>query len=306
MAVSATQLLARMADMEKQDIDRHMKALIYGPSGAGKSTLAMWLAQELRSENGRIAYIDSAEGWVSLDNTPVLKSHTTRLPFTEYGELPALAEAIKRKVKGFAEIEVVVVDELDPIADDVLVQVVRERHGTPAGQQLPEIEGKDYRPMGDLIRIAINAFEKAGVHLILVAHDNKRKDHRNVEITEPGITPKLKKTIMGLMHVVGYAQAEIKGSQTAPEYSRTVQSLPTSLVEAKTRVGALRTKVKMSHEEFISALSEWVSPTGEMAEDLAAPEVDEDLQEDELPTDGIPVADNPAADDDDAPVYSGD
>lgn len=304
MPVSSSQLLSRMADLNNQDIDRHAKVLIYGGFGAGKTSLAMWLAQSLLSSNGRIAMVDSSEGWVSLDNAPSLKENVIRLGYSEYGELVALAEAIHRKTKGFEHIEVVVIDEVDPIADDVLVTTVREKHGTPKGQQLPTIEGKDYRPMGDLMRTAIKAFEKAGVHLILVAHDTKRKDHRDVEITQPAITPKLKTSIAEMMHVIGYATAEIKGTNAAPEYVRSIQSLPTRLVEAKTRVGSLGKSVTVSHDYFVEAITDWVS-SDQMEHDLAEPEEEIELLPDELPTDGIPVADNPDDVDDDEPAYAG-
>jgi hypothetical protein len=197
----------------------------------------------------------------------------------------------------------VVVDEVDSIADDVLVTVVREKHGTLPSQPLPEIDGKDYRPMGDLMRLAIKDFQKAGVHLILVSHDKGRKDHRKVEITGPSITPQLNTAISGLMHVVGYTSAEIRGTAAKPEYIRSIQTLPTALVQAKTRIGALAQQVKVSHEVFVNTVADWVADTSVMAADLAAPEMDVELIPDELPTDGIPVSDEPITDDDDEPAF---
>lgn len=307
MAVSQKQLLERMADLSTQEVDKHLMAMLYGPYGCGKTTLAMWLAQSLRTETGRILYLDSAEGWVSLSDYPDMLDGVDRIQYSEYGELPALANAIRGRSQGFEDFEVVIIDEVDPIADDVLVTLVREKHRVGKDAQLPEIEGKDYRPMGDLMRTAIKAFQKAGVHLILVAHDTKRKDHRNVEITQPSITPKLKNSLAEILHVVGYCAAEIKGSQAQPEYVRTVQALPTKLVEAKTRISALRSQVQFSHEDFIDAVVQWVSPEGSMAEDMLNDEVQigyDDLPTDDLPTDGIPVSDNPGEDDDE-PAYVG-
>lgn len=303
MATSTAQLLNRMTDLEHQDVDRTFLGHLYGPPGTGKTTLALWLAQNLITETGRIAYIDSAEGWVSLNNTPSLKQGVDRLPYDSYGDLTALADAIRRGVKGFQNIEVVVIDEIDSIADDVLVTVVREKHGTPANSQLPEIEGKDYRPMGDLMRLAIKDFQKAGVHLILVSHDKIRKDHRKVEITGPSITPQLNTAISGLMHVVGYTSAEIRGTAAKPEYIRSIQTLPTALVQAKTRVGALAQSVKVTHEEFVNIVADWVADISVMAADLAAPELDAELLPDELPTDGIPISDEPVTDEDDEPAF---
>lgn len=303
MATTVANLLSRMQDLDLQEVDRTFLGMLFGPYGSGKTTLAMWLAQNLISPTGKIALVDSADGWVSLDNAPSLKENVLRLPYVDYNDLPALADAIHRKVKGFENIEVVVIDELDSVADDTLTTVVRERHGTPKGERLPEIEGKDYRPMGDLISLAISKFQKAGVHLILVAHDKERIDHRKVAIKGPALSPQLKNKVAGLLHVIGYCTAEVKGTVAKPEYVMTVQAQPTGLVEAKTRIGSLRKDTKLSHEYFVEAVSSWVGST-QMAEDLVADEPTYEDQPDEMPTEGLPVAD--VTDDaDDEPAYVG-
>ena len=149
MPTSINSLLSRMSDPAKQDIDRKCVTMLYGPPGGGKTTLAIGQAQQIRTDEGLIAYVDSAEGWVSLDNAPSLKENVIRLPYQEKSDLFALAEGIKRKQGKLAKVEVVVIDELSSIADDILDSVVRERTSTPKGEALPEVEGKDYRPMGD-------------------------------------------------------------------------------------------------------------------------------------------------------------
>jgi hypothetical protein len=285
--------------MSTAEIDLTFLGMIFGPIGSGKTTLAMRVAQDLIGEGEKIAFVDSAEGWVSLKNAPTLMDNAFRLPYTSYNDLPALADAIAKGVKGFENIRVVVIDELDSVADDTLVTVVRERHNTPDSERLPEIEGKDYRPMGDLIAQAIARFQKAGVHLILVAHDKIRVDHRKVSITGPALSPQLKNKVAGLMHVIAYASAEVTGTAKEPQYNRTIQAQPTGLIEAKTRIGALRAGTKLTHEYFIDSIYDWVN-SGDMAGDLAEPEATYDTEPDELPTDGIPAAD---VDEDDEPAF---
>jgi hypothetical protein len=307
MPVTLDNVLGRMTDLSEEAVDHTFLGMLYGPSGTGKTTLSMWLAQNLISDTGRIAYVDSAQGYVSLENTPSLLENSTRLAFSEYGELVVLADAIKKKTKKggieFGKFEVVVIDELDSIVGDVLDVVVREKNGTLAGQATPEIEGKDYAPMGALIMQAIKNFQRLGVHVILVAHDKEKKDHRAVTVKFPAINPKLKDMVMGLMHVVAYTSSEIKGNVANPTYARSIQAQPTALVEAKTRIGALQSPIKMDHEQFVDAVVSWISPGGSMAEDLSREEEQvADLEPDELPTDGIPVAELEA---DDEPAFVG-
>lgn len=304
MATSLNEILGRMQDMSKEAVDHAFLGLLYGPYGTAKTTLAQWLAQSLiDTEAGdRIAYVDSGEGWVSLKNAPALMDDTTRLQFRGYGDLAMLADAIAKgtKSKGvdFGKFKVVVIDEIDSIATDTLDTIVREKHNTKDGEQTPEVEWTDYKPVAALLRQAVRNFQKAGVHVILVAHATLRKDHRGVERTSPSLSPSILKGIAEQIHVMAHTTAEVSGTAKDPKYSRLVQAQPTMLVECKTRVGALNNKVKMSHEEFISAIVDWVSPGGTMAEELAAPEEQvADLIPDELPAEGIPVLDAEEVDD---------
>ena len=77
-------------------------------------------------------------------------------------------------------------------------------------------------------------------------------------------------------------------------YTRQVQSQPSALIEAKSRIGGLPYKV--DSVEFVGIVSGWVLGN-RMEQDLVKPESQE-LVPDELPSDGIPVADN----DDDEPI----
>lgn len=297
-------IMARLNDMADETLETQLYAMLYGNIGVGKTSLAMWLAQSIiEQQGGEILYIDSAAGWVSLKNVPSLMEGAHRLSFRGYEDLRVVADLIDRKVKNkkldFGKIKVVVLDEIDSMADDTLDQTLREKHNTKDGDPTPEAEGRDYKPMGDLVVQAIKAFQRAGVHIILVAHDKERKDHRNVAITGPSLSPQLKKGVTGLMQVVGYVTAELKGTGDKASYERRVQAQPSRLVEAKTRVGALAERVKWEHDEFIDVLIDWLDNPEAMADDLNGIDTQtDDLPDDELPEDGIPAADT----EDDEPV----
>ena len=291
-ATTPAKLLARMADLSLQSPEKDFIGCLYGPTGSGKSTLVAGLGQQLKG-SGRILYVDSSDGWVSLENFPGLTDDMVRLQFGGVADLMGIADALSKRSAGFEDFTVVILDEYTSMSDATLNEVVKERSGSFDGA----VEGSDYRPMAALMVTALNRLhEIAGLHVILVAHDRQDIDHRKVTLTSPGFSPKLAKQIAQKMHVIGYVQASIKGTVSNPEYVREVQAQPTALISAKSRIGGMPLKVEFF--DFIEQVAGWVG--GNMSAELAQPEAQIEAAPDELPTEGVELPDNP---EDDEPAY---
>lgn len=303
MATKLDNLLGRMADLNHQTVNKNFVGMLYGPPGVGKTTLAIGLAHKLAGK-GKVLYLDSADGWVSLENIPSLMKNVIRLPFQEYGDIPTLAAALRlpdsKRPAALKGVKAIVLDELSSIANDVLDTVLRERTGTK-DDEIPDVvaEWSDYYPQKELIRKAIiQLHEVPDLHVVLVAHAKEKTDHRKVKVQKPDFPDKLLGELQKLMHVTAYCTAENSMKAGEVIYTRQVQSQPSMLVEAKSRVGGL--PFKADFPTFVEIVGNWVQGT-QMEQDLVSPEPVVELVADDLPADGIPLTDT---NEDDEPIVT--
>lgn len=286
-----------MKDLDLSEPERDFAGCIYGPIGAGKTYMALQLAQAL-TQTGRILYLDSSDGWVSVSGPKkelqLLRAGVTRLRIGSYDDFAGIANALFSNAKGFEDFDVVVVDEATSVADRVIDEVAVDIHN-----DVTKIEGKDYRPVQLLYMQALNKLHDTdGLSIILVAHDRVDKIGKGEDaptIANPGFSPKLGKEVAKIMHVVAYMDSTIKGSENGPSYIRELQCQPTRRISAKSRISGM--PLRLSPQQFINRVVEWVD-SGTMAEDLNGPdpqvEPGEEVAEEEALDDDTPALDESA------------
>lgn len=257
------------------------KGMIYGDSGVGKTVSSMALTQAITPSDKSILYIDSAEGWVSLDNHKSLKVRTNYVKFQQFEIFEALAAAIRDGIKPWDTIGTVVLDEHSSMAIDDLDEVVLFRSKTNAGKDPDTPVMPDYNTNTNRTRKYLaDLIQLPHFNVILTAHQRSDKDNMQREKIGPNYLPKLSSTIRGMLHLVAYMTADIDKEEKV--VVRKFQCHPTTRIVAKTRIGGLPPVTTL--RELANVVNEWLlgdHPTEPAPEPEVINELPEAVMEEE-------------------------
>ena len=121
MGINAKELAALRATIEELDKTKiKFKWFLYGKSGVGKTVEAMEVAQQVTPPDQRILFVDTGEGWVSLENHPQLKRRTDRMLYKGMSQFDTLVSAMQEGAEGFNNYGTVVFDEFSTSAKKFL------------------------------------------------------------------------------------------------------------------------------------------------------------------------------------------
>jgi len=220
-----------------------------------------------------------------------------RVQYSAFADFAVLANAIAKGENGMDVVGAVVIDEYSTAAEMLLDALYRDDIGANA-DEIPTgvLDPRLYMPMGDACRKALEMFQNlSGVHVIVIAHEREVVDHRKMKVIKPGFSPKNGDGLQKAMHVTAHLTTEIKGLGKNTTYERKVQSHPSALVDAKSRIGGL--PLMTSPTEFVEIVTDWLSndSVGVVTETKT-------LASDELPDEGVPVSEEY----DDEPAFVGD
>jgi hypothetical protein len=215
------------------------KICIFGDQGTGKTKATMEFLQAITPEDKLIAYVDSAEGWSTLQNHPHLKRRVIRMAYENPEQLLILAGAIRGKVGKYAQIGAICLDEYSSMIKSDKTWIVKAR----SQQALKKGEFRDpYMPqrpdyLASQIRSeeVVNAFLSCGIHVGFTSHE--KLDEKTI-MTRPDFAPGAANDFQRLIHSVIRVTKKMDKTSGKVTFSFQLQPIG-NRVSVKNRIGGL-------------------------------------------------------------------
>lgn len=265
MALSKKVLDALREAIQPLDLTKiRFKWLLYGKSGVGKTVEAVELAQRITPPDKKILFVDTGEGWVSLENHPQLKKRTDRMLYQGLSQFANLVQAIQEGLEGFDNYGTVVFDEFSTSAKKFLHVVL---DATQVNMLTGAPEYKHWGIMSRNVEATVwKLLELKETHnLIFIAHEKAKKDERTqITNTGPSFMESVEATVKENVHVVSRMTADVENRTGIPKYKRELQVHPSKMITAKSRVGGLEILVPPS--KFNDRVVDWMNHGEEVDE----------------------------------------
>lgn len=277
MAVSKKELDALREAIQPLDLTKiKFKWLLYGKSGVGKTVEAMELAQRITPPDKQILFVDTGEGWVSLENHPQLKRRTNRMLYTGLSQFSTFVAAVTEELEGFDNYGTVVFDEFSTSAKKFLHVVL---DATNVNYLTGAPEYKHWGIMSRNLEATVwKLLELKETHnLIFVAHEKTKQDERTkLNLTGPSFMESVEATVKENVHVVSRMTADVENRTGVPKYKRELQLHPTKMVVAKSRVGGL--EILASPSKFNDRVVDWMNNSGELVDEQEVVELESEKE----------------------------
>jgi hypothetical protein len=235
-----------------------MVNMMYADPGTGKTVLTAKLAQRLRSDTGKILFLDSMEGFVTLEEQQYddLRQGVIRVRVDNPRDLVPIADGLQRNVPKLRSVEVVILDEFSSWVKRIAEAYVRDLHNTDPADMMPTIEGHDWGPIGALSASILTQFIASGRHVLIVAHSRLRGGDDDAggkggKFT-PNFTPLLGLDIQGMVHQTTLMTARLAGRG---QYERTLHTRPSASIQAKSRIEGM--PMNPTEKQYLDLTAAW-------------------------------------------------